>query len=64
MRDDIARVVDIRLACQDIAEFVSDVSEKDYLQDRKLRFTTDRGAREAGRARLRTSERFFRVATR
>lgn len=36
MRDDIARVVDIRLACQDIVEFVSGVSEEDYLQDRKL----------------------------
>lgn len=36
MRDDLARVVDIWLACRDILEFVSGVAEGQYLQDRKL----------------------------
>jgi uncharacterized protein with HEPN domain len=36
MRDDLARVVDIWLACRDILDFVSGVSETQFLKDGML----------------------------
>jgi uncharacterized protein with HEPN domain len=36
MRDDLARLVDIWLACRDVQEFASGVTEEQYRRDRKL----------------------------
>lgn len=36
MRDDLARLVDIWLACLDVQEFVAGVTEEQYRRDRKL----------------------------
>jgi len=61
MRDDLARVVDIWLACRDTLEFVSGVAEEQYRRDRKLQNALCRSLEIIGEAARTISHEFKAV---